>query len=96
MDEGREILMCVDAGMLPLIKKILYIVFVDNRPALKYDRKLARLLLIGIDHCSGLSRDSSLTNSSACFVSNYDIYCCRSIQSNRLFFRRSVKKFLNL
>jgi len=31
-----------------------------------------------------------------CFVSNYGIYWCRSVQSNRLFFRRSVKKFLNL
>jgi hypothetical protein len=32
----------------------------------------------------------------AWFVSNYAIYCRRSIQSNRLFFRRSFKKFLNL
>lgn len=30
MDEGRENIMCDDAGVLPLIKKVLYIVLVDK------------------------------------------------------------------
>ncbi|WP_207512022.1 hypothetical protein [Longitalea luteola] len=31
MDEGSKILMCEDAGALPLIKKVLYGVLIDNR-----------------------------------------------------------------
>jgi hypothetical protein len=31
MDEGRENNMCVEAGGLPLIKKVLYGVLIDNR-----------------------------------------------------------------